>query len=76
MVFQSLPDDDFHKTTTTVGHLSDHVEAKIIGVNGKTVPFGTPGELCVRSYTTMLGYWGDEKKTKEVICNDGWLRTG
>lgn len=76
MVFQSLPSDDLHKSTTTVGQVSDHVEAKVIDADGKTVPFGTPGELCVRSYATMLEYWGDEEKTKEIIGSDRWLRTG
>lgn len=40
------------------------------------VPVGTPGELYVRSYSNMLGYWGDEKKTNEVLSSDNWLRTG
>ena len=32
------------------------VEAKIIGENGETVPFGTPGELYLRSPMSFLGY--------------------
>jgi fatty-acyl-CoA synthase len=24
----------------------------------------------------MLGYWGDETKTKEVIDKDGWIHSG
>ena len=36
----------------------------------------TPGELCTRGYTTMLGYWDDDDKTKETITVDGWLKTG
>ncbi len=34
------------------------------------------GELCTRGYSTMLGYWGDEAKTKEVITEDRWFHTG
>lgn len=74
--FQSLPGEDRALAEEFVGHLSDHLEAKIIDEQGNTVPFGTPGELCLRGYCTMLGYWGDEKKTKEVIDTDKWLRTG
>merc|ERR1719323_2178480 len=24
----------------------------------------------------MLGYWGDEEKTQEVVGRDGWMHTG
>ncbi|KAF2897795.1 hypothetical protein ILUMI_08382 [Ignelater luminosus] len=75
--FHSLPvDEDENKATETVGHLSDHLEAKVVDAKGCIVPFGTPGELYVRGYTTMLGYWDDEKKTKETITDDHWLQTG
>lgn len=33
-------------------------------------------ELCVRSPGVMLGYWNDEKSTKDIIDEDGWLHTG
>lgn len=59
-----------------MGHLHDHLEAKVIDENGFIVPMGTPGELCVRGYCNVLGYWGDEAKTKELIGDDKWLRTG
>lgn len=60
----------------TVGHLNDYLEAKVVDRDGKVVPFGTPGELLVRGYTTMLGYYGDKEKTDEVMKGDGWYRTG
>jgi medium-chain acyl-CoA ligase, mitochondrial len=50
----------------------NHTEAKIVDENGNTVPFGTPGELCLRGYCTMLGYYDDDKKTKEIIDADRW----
>lgn len=60
----------------TVGHLNDHLEAKVIDPDGKIVPFGSPGELLVRGYSTMIGYHGDKEKTEEVMKADGWYRTG
>ncbi|EDX03815.1 medium-chain acyl-CoA ligase ACSF2, mitochondrial [Drosophila simulans] len=76
VIFQSLPGDSSDVVLNSVGHLTDHIEAKVVDAEGRCVPFGQPGELCVRGYTTMLGYHGDEEKTKETIGNDRWLRTG
>uniref|UniRef100_A0A0K8W2N9 Medium-chain acyl-CoA ligase ACSF2, mitochondrial n=1 Tax=Bactrocera latifrons TaxID=174628 RepID=A0A0K8W2N9_BACLA len=76
VIFQSRPDDSMEQILNTVGHLQDHVEAKVIDSQGKTVAFGERGELCVRGYATMLGYYDDEEKTKETIGRDKWLRTG
>ncbi|KAL9707222.1 hypothetical protein quinque_010740 [Culex quinquefasciatus] len=76
ILYQSLFNDDGDELLNTVGHVTDHYEAKVVDSAGNTVPFGTPGELWVRGYGTMLGYWNDPKKTKETIDVDKWLRTG
>ena len=75
-VFQSVPTKSTEKCPILVNYLQEHMEAKVIDENGGVVPFGTPGELCVRSYSNMLGYWNDEKKTNDMLGQDGWLRTG
>ena len=62
--------------TSTIGYPQNHVEAKIVDSDGKIVPVGTPGELCTRGYSTFLGYWEDEVKTKEAITPDRWFHTG
>ncbi|KOC63524.1 Acyl-CoA synthetase family member 2, mitochondrial, partial [Habropoda laboriosa] len=74
--FHSLPNEHNELTETTVGYLSNHIEVMVVDVNGKAVPFGTPGELWVRGYCTMKGYWGDEESTKKTFTEDGWLKTG
>lgn len=61
---------------TTVGRLNEHMEAKIIDSNGRVVPFGQIGELCIRGYNIMLEYYGDEEKTREVLDSDKWYKTG
>jgi len=40
------------------------------------LPVGKVGELQVHGPITMMGYYGDEKKTAETLLPDGWLRTG
>ncbi|RZC39358.1 acyl-CoA synthetase family member 2, mitochondrial, partial [Asbolus verrucosus] len=76
VVFQSLPTENEDKATTTVGHVSEHMEVKVIDKDNNVVPCGTAGELCIRSYCNMLGYWDDEEKTKELMGSDRWLKTG
>ena len=40
---------------------------------GQIVPIGTPGELCSRGYSVMLGYWNNEEATRKAIDAAGRL---
>jgi fatty-acyl-CoA synthase len=74
--FQSSRSDSIERRVSTVGRVLPHVETKIVDADGATVPCGTPGELCTRGYSVMLGYWDDNERTREAIDNDGWMHTG
>ncbi|VVC42218.1 AMP-binding, conserved site,AMP-binding enzyme, C-terminal domain,AMP-dependent synthetase/ligase [Cinara cedri] len=74
--FQNMPNDTDEQIMSTVGRIHDHVEAKVVDLNGEMVPFGTPGELLIRGYVNMIGYYNDEEKTKETIDSTKWLKTG
>jgi len=45
-------------------------------VDGVPVPAGEPGEIVVRGYTVMAGYWDDDEATASAIDAEGWLHTG
>ena len=45
-------------------------------VTGLPVPYGTVGELCVRGYSLMQGYYKKPEETAAVIDAEGWLHTG
>ena len=42
----------------------------------KTLPEGQVGELMVKGPFNMLGYYGNEKATRDTIEPDGWLHSG
>ena len=51
-------------------------EVSIQDEQGKILPQGETGELCVRGPQVMKGYWNREDETAKVITKDGWLKTG
>ncbi len=74
---ETRPDDDLERRTSTVGRAMPHVEIKIVDPQtGLVVPRGTPGELCTRGYSVMLGYWNEPEKTAEAIDAARWMHTG
>jgi acyl-CoA synthetase (AMP-forming)/AMP-acid ligase II len=52
------------------------VEVRCVDDAGKPVPANEPGEVLVRGYNVMLGYFEDPAATAEAIDRDGWLHTG
>ncbi len=74
--FQTTTDDPLERRVSTVGRIHPHLEVKIVDAEGRIVPRGTPGELCTRGYSVMLGYWGDEARTHEAIDPARWMHTG
>jgi fatty-acyl-CoA synthase len=74
---QTRFDEELDRRVSTVGRVHPHLEVKIIDpLTGLTVPRGTPGELCTRGYSVMLGYWEEPERTAEVIDAARWMHTG
>lgn len=69
--------DPVELTASTVGKALEHTELKVIDTStGDILPINEPGELCMRGYLVMKGYWDDEQKTKEAIDENGWFHSG
>lgn len=76
-ITQTLRDDTIEHRTQTVGKVLPEMEVKIIDPTTRE-PLGPeePGELCVRGYNVMKGYFNNPQATQAAISEDGWLRTG
>ncbi|MDT4894174.1 MAG: fatty-acyl-CoA synthase [Pseudonocardiales bacterium] len=73
---QTRADDSVERRVSTVGRVHPHLEVKIVDPDSDLpVPVGTPGELCTRGYSVMLGYWDEPARTAEVL-RTGWMHTG
>ncbi len=69
-------DDSAETIATTSGVAIPDVEVKCIDTEGNEVPRGEPGEIMVRGYNVMTGYFENPEATAEAITADGWLHTG
>jgi fatty-acyl-CoA synthase len=73
---QSSIDTPLDKRVSTVGLVQPHLEVKIANPDsGDIVATGVSGELCMRGYSVMHGYWDDPARTQEAIDAEGWMHT-
>jgi len=70
------PEDDDETVATTCGRAIPDVEVRCVDADRKEVPRGEPGEVIVRGYNVMQGYFEDPEETAKTIDADGWLHTG
>jgi len=71
------PDDALEDQAQTIGRPMPHVEVKIGDPDsGAVLPIGAAGEICIRGYQTMVGYFNMPEATAKTIDTDGWLHSG
>jgi acyl-CoA synthetase (AMP-forming)/AMP-acid ligase II len=64
------PGDSDEVISLTSGRAAPDVEVRVDAEPGQ------PGEVLVRGFNVMSGYWDDPEATAEAIDADGWLHTG
>ncbi|TFK68448.1 acetyl-CoA synthetase-like protein [Pluteus cervinus] len=59
----------------SAGRLLPGIQARVVKADGTAAGYGEPGELVVRGESMALGYFNDQKASRETF-KDGWLYTG
>jgi len=69
------PDDDIETIATTSGRAIPGTEIRIVDSDNQPLQSGLKGEICLRGFHIMKGYFNDPEATAEVIDDAGWLHT-
>ncbi|MBL6953669.1 MAG: AMP-binding protein [Alphaproteobacteria bacterium] len=73
----SFLDSTDEQICETSGYPCDGFEIRIIDpVSGRDQPPGTPGEIILKSYNLMLGYYKKPDETAQVYDAEGWFHSG
>jgi acyl-CoA synthetase (AMP-forming)/AMP-acid ligase II len=70
------PGDDARTVATTCGRPLEGIEVRCVDAEGNPVPTGEPGEVLIRGYNLMKGYFNDPQASQEAVDAQGWLHTG
>lgn len=73
----SFLDSDEEQRCETSGHPCDGFTFRVIDpATGADQPVGTPGELIVKTYNMMIGYYNKPQETADAYDDAGWFHTG
>jgi acyl-CoA synthetase (AMP-forming)/AMP-acid ligase II len=70
------PGDDPETIAETSGRAIPGLEVRVVDDKDVELARGDPGEIVVRGYTVVGGYFEDPEATAEAISAEGWLHTG
>jgi HIP---CoA ligase len=70
------PGTDPETMARTVGKAVPDTEVRVVGQDGEQLPAGQSGEVVVRGFNVMQGYFEDPEATAAAIDAGGWLHTG
>ena len=72
----TAPEDGPEVVTRYCGKPIEGVEVRCVDEKNMPMPYGEAGEVVVRGYNVMRGYFEDPAATAKAIDADGWLHTG
>jgi long-chain acyl-CoA synthetase len=72
----SINRPDTAEFTGTIGFPLPSTDFAIRDAEGNDMPYGEPGEICIRGPQVMVGYWNRPDETAKVMTADGFFRSG
>jgi long-chain acyl-CoA synthetase len=72
----SINRPDTPEFTGTIGFPLPSTDFAIRDAEGNDMPYGEPGEICIRGPQVMVGYWNRPDETAKVMTADGFFRSG
>jgi fatty-acyl-CoA synthase/long-chain acyl-CoA synthetase len=76
-VTTSRLDDPLEERVGRLGRPLPGLEVRIVNNEaGRDCALGERGEVLVRGYSTLIGYYKDPEKTAAALDPDGWFHTG
>ncbi|MBT8549929.1 AMP-binding protein [Polynucleobacter paneuropaeus] len=64
------------KFTGHIGLPLPNTDVVILGEDGKRMPMGEAGEICIKGPQVMAGYWNQPEETRKVFTVDGYFKSG
>jgi len=62
--------------TGSIGMPVPSTDVLILDDDGVEVPFGSPGEICIKGPQVMAGYWNRPEETEQFITPEGYFKSG
>ncbi len=62
--------------TGSIGMPVPSTDILILDDDGLEVPFGAPGEICIKGPQLMAGYWNQPEETAQFMTSEGYFRSG
>ncbi len=69
-------DEPLRSRVTRLGQPLPGLEVRIVDENGRELAVGERGEILVRGYSLLDGYYKDPVKTAQALDAEGWFHTG
>ncbi|MGU3586804.1 AMP-binding protein [Rhodococcus sp. C26F] len=60
----------------SAGRVVSGMEVRLVDADENVVPTGERGEIQIRGYGVMKGYWDAPQLTADAFARGGWFRTG
>ncbi|MGJ8569697.1 MAG: long-chain fatty acid--CoA ligase [Hoeflea sp.] len=67
---------DADEFSGTIGLPLPSTSIDIRDEDGKSMPLGEVGEICIKGPQVMAGYWNRDDETEKVMTSDGYFRSG